>query len=104
MAQSKLDIDKADKPEDEDDEAVGAAFLGINRNIVKTAREPKPPKDYVDSTIDVLAAADKKKKEQIKPKAAIRKGPVIAVGGKKDDDQKQSQSDDQNKKKGDDKK
>eukprot|EP01083_Nonionella_stella_P307498 1081076_1 len=99
LAPSTLDLDNADKPADDDDEAVGAAFLGINSNIVKTAREPKPPEDYVDSAIDVLAAADKKKKEQIKPQAAIRKGPVIAVGGHKDEDQKQSQSDDQNKKK-----
>eukprot|EP01084_Bolivina_argentea_P272909 464778_1 len=30
----------------EDDNAIGDAFLGINRDAVKTAREPKPPKDY----------------------------------------------------------
>eukprot|EP00483_Globobulimina_turgida_P012099 UN12121 len=44
--------------DDEDDDAVGAAFLGINRNIVKTAHEPKPPADYVDSSVDLIAAAN----------------------------------------------
>merc|ERR1712228_806417 len=80
--------------DDEDDSAVGAAFLGINRNIVKTAHEPKPPKDYVDSSKDVLDAANKQK---VVKKPDIRHGVSISVS----DASKlnQQSDDDKNKKK-----
>ena len=52
---------------------------GINRNIVKTAHEPKPPKDYVDSSKDVIAAANKQKEEKIAKKPKIKNGPSISV-------------------------
>eukprot|EP01084_Bolivina_argentea_P300395 517977_1 len=107
---SKLSIQSStdSKIDDEDDKAVGAAFLGISRPLVKTAREPKPPKDYVDSSKDVISAADTQKSQAKLPKkkGKIRQGPSISVGN--DDklldkalatEQKQNDaSDDKNKK------
>eukprot|EP01083_Nonionella_stella_P089060 248487_1 len=81
---SKLSVQSTtdSKIDDEDDKAVGAAFLGISRPLVKTAREPKPPKDYVDSSKDVISAADTQKSQAKLPKkkGKIRQGPSISVG------------------------
>eukprot|EP01084_Bolivina_argentea_P097393 175075_1 len=55
-----------DEVDDEDDDDVAQSFLGINRKMVKTAREPKPPKDYVDSTVDVHDAQNKQRKNKEK--------------------------------------
>merc|ERR1719251_91077 len=106
---SKLPTQSSLSINDEDDAAVSADFLGIKREIVKTAREPKAPKDYVDSSKDVIAAADKQKN---KKKGNIRHGPSISVANdkklevnqddsKKDDPKEATKSDDKNKKKED---
>eukprot|EP01084_Bolivina_argentea_P300396 517978_1 len=113
---SKLSIQSStdSKIDDEDDKAVGAAFLGISRPLVKTAREPKPPKDYVDSSKDVISAADTQKSQAKLPKkkGKIRQGPSISVGNddklldkalasddkNKKNDNNQSSNDDKNKK------
>merc|ERR1712024_239284 len=111
MGQSKgstLSVGSTKSIDSNDDDAVANSFLTINRNIVKTAHEPKPPKDYVDSSKDVIAAADKQKEDKNEEKkqnnkGPIRHGPTISVAdadnlNDKDDEKEQLKSDDKNKK------
>mmetsp|Transcript_56142 Transcript_56142/g.93572 ORF Transcript_56142/g.93572 Transcript_56142/m.93572 type:complete len:95 (+) Transcript_56142:100-384(+) len=69
---SKLGINLGDPQDDEDDAEIAESFLNVNRNIVKTAHEPKPPKDYVDSSKNVLAAAANQQNPDKKPQLVAK--------------------------------
>mmetsp|Transcript_26633 Transcript_26633/g.23443 ORF Transcript_26633/g.23443 Transcript_26633/m.23443 type:complete len:134 (-) Transcript_26633:365-766(-) len=84
------------KEKEEDDAAISNSFLAAtNKAFVKTAHEPKPPKDYVDSSKDVLSAEEQQKKA----KQAQKKQVSVSISDAnkllpKDDDKKEQAKDD----------
>mmetsp|Transcript_68293 Transcript_68293/g.108430 ORF Transcript_68293/g.108430 Transcript_68293/m.108430 type:complete len:141 (+) Transcript_68293:114-536(+) len=72
---AKLSVQSSLGVNEEDDDEVAASFLNVNRKIVKTAHEPKPPKDYVDSSTDVVEKADDQKSAKAEEESA--KKPII---------------------------